>query len=208
VGEALRDPARPLAAVGTAATLLVVALAGLIPLPEGAPAPRIPATGQVVLARGEVAVTEWVEVAAGQQARWQWDAHAFFNFEVSARDIGLLDGGDTGAASGCVRAEAPFALRLVLEHTAWPSTADPAHVDYSIVVEPADPFHCENVTTVHSTRGAQLLGAPFDDTPPDFAAVWRFIVPAVAGNLAYFGMLGALARAQRTGRLKTDAQGP
>jgi hypothetical protein len=93
------DPHRREAAIGTGFVLLVVALvAAAAPWTwGGAPRAHIPPTGDIVLQRGEEAITDWVEVAPGQQVRWAWDAHAFINFEVAARDIGLLAGDDTYA---------------------------------------------------------------------------------------------------------------
>ena len=194
MGERNGGRGRRAGAAGALAVLLVVALAAAFPAPPGAVSqiPRVPPSGEVVLARDEQALTDWVEVPAGLQARWSWDAHAYINFEVEARGIGLLDGGDTGAGHGCVRGEPPFAIRIWWGHTAWPSQAEPARVNYSIVVEAADPFYCENVTTVHQTRGAQLSGGPLDEVPPWWASAWPVLFPVLVGNLAYAAVLPAL----------------
>lgn len=194
MGERKGGRGRRAGALGALTVLLFVALAAAFPAPPGAVSqiPRVPPSGDVVLARGEQALTDWVEVPAGEQARWAWDAHAFINFEVEARGIGLLDGGDSGAGHGCVRGEPPFGIRMWWGHTGWPSQAEPAHVSYSIVVEAADPFYCENVTTVHQTRGAQLSGGPLDDAPPWWASAWPVLFPVFVGNLAYAAMLKAL----------------
>jgi hypothetical protein len=193
-------PHRRAAAIGTGLVLLVVALvAAAAPSTwSGALRAHIPPTGDIVLQKGEEAITDWVEVAAGQQARWAWDAHAYIVFEVAARDVGLLAGDDTGGGQGCARADPPFAMRMWFGHTALGSQEEPAHVNYSIVVEAADSSTCPSVMAVHQNSG--VSGGPLDESQPSLAGALGTALPMVAGNMAYLAMVAATFRPPRAVR--------
>lgn len=140
----------------------------------------------MVLEQGQEAITDWVEVPAGSQARWAWSAYAYISFGVEARGTGLLDGDDTGIASGCARAVEPFAIRMGWSHAGWADSPGAAVVNYTISVEAADPMTCRTVGEVRQARGIITYSESLDDPGPAMK-----VLPYAAGNLVYGRLVAA-----------------
>jgi hypothetical protein len=105
-----------------------------------------------------------------------------------------------------VRADPPFAMGMWFGHTAWPSQEEPAQVNYSIIVEAADPSTCPSVMTVHQTTG--VSGGPLDESQLSLSGAIETAFPIMAGNIAYLAMVTvtfrptqAVRREQREMRL-------
>ncbi len=172
-----------MAAVGVPVTLLAIFLTAAVVY---APIRHVPGSGTLVLEQGQQAITEWVEVPAGSQARWEWNSYAFINFGVEARGTGLLAGDDTGAASGCARAVEAFAIRMWWGHTAWTDSPGAAVVNYTITVGAGDPLTCRTATDVHRASGVFGFSGSLDDPP-----LFMKVLPYAAGNLLYGALVAA-----------------
>jgi len=128
-----RDPSSPLLAV-TVTAGLVVALLGIS---HNAAA----ASGTFVLMPGEILyfpLSGFVQLGAGQQIHWNWTATLLVGFRLEQQGAGLFYGDETGTSAGCARADVPVAVRASWSNDQTLLRSEPARVDYSFVVEPAD----------------------------------------------------------------------
>lgn len=165
-------------------TLLVIALTFAAQTwIEGGRLPVVPPTGAVTLEGKEAAVTDWVEVPARSQARYEWDAGFVLNFDVEVWGGGIIEGGVRAHGRGCARAVEPFAIRIAwgnYEDTifGWQTTT----VNYRVVVEAADNA-CPTLAALrqaNATLSPRVIDVPRNSEPFQAGAV---------GNLAFCGLV-------------------
>ncbi len=180
-----RSRYRLLAALGTVGLLLA---AFLVAAEATRVVPEVPPSGTTILERGEEAMTEWVEVRAGDQVSWTWSSsRPLLNFLVEATGHGILAGGDQYGDRGCVRSDSSFALRIWWGHNNLAGRDVPATLTYTIAVEEAS-LSCPSVEQVLEARRFVSLS---QSVPP--------VSVLLVGSAVVFGALGAacLIRAMR-----------
>lgn len=102
------------------------------------------AQGTVVVPPGEWRTSEFVTVEPGEQAHWLWSGLDEGGVEVEG--VGPLPNDDPSPWEGRACLNVTFLVRLRWANIGWFGTVpdDPATVNYSLWVEPAD-WDCPNI---------------------------------------------------------------